>query len=221
VSADESRLDALLRREALRQREVTLWRANAPGPSLPVHSKRMVDVLWTGICHPLALAVLEHRAPGGWWSSDPFSDRSDASAGSTVTWSAAVACMNGLAMPKASCEQGPQAGKGIDAGDVSQIAYWVDTVHDMPTIVEVPFALPETLGDLEGMPLHQLIELPPARADLAEACRALRIGTVHRDERYTALHLEPAPWVPTAPVPTWAANCPGTTWAFRDITIVN
>lgn len=208
---------ALDRRERLRLAAVATLRAHAPGPAQPLHSRTMTDVLWTGLCHPLALAVLEHRAPGGWWSADPFA-RADDMRISIVPWHQGAACVNGIAMPKAGCDHAPQQGHGVDAGNADMVAYWVDTIQDMPAIVEVPAVFPDTL-QLVGLPLHRVVELPPMRADLLKACLALRISAVQPDRTTTSLHLEHAPWVAAAPTPSWVADVPGVDLRFLSITV--
>jgi hypothetical protein len=209
--------ETLDRRERLRLAAVATLRAPAPGPALPHHSPTKTDVLWTCLCHPLALAVLEHRASGGWWAVDPFA-RADDTRISVVPWHQGTACVNGLAMPRAGCDQAPQHGHGVDSGDADMAAYWVDTVHDMPTIVEVPAVFPDTL-QMVGLPLHRVVELPPMRDDLLDACLALSISAVHPDRTTTSLHLEPAPWVAAAPTPAWAAAVPGLDPRFLSITV--
>lgn len=209
--------ETLDRRERLRLPAVATLRAHAPGPTHPLHSPTKTDVLWTCLCHPLALAVLEHRAPGGWWAVDPFA-RVDDMRIPVILWRQGTACVNGLAMPKACCDAAPQHGHGVDGGDTDMAAYWVDTVQDMPTIVEVPAVFPDTLR-LIGLPLHRVIELPPMRADLLDACLALRISAAHPDRTTTSLHLEPTPWVAAAPMPAWVADVPGVDLRFLSNTV--
>lgn len=79
---------------------------------------------WACVCHPFALAVLEHRAPGCAWFEDPFMVWSPDPKGfgeeigfPVVRWEDGVATVNGLPMPRRGVGPGPDTVNGIDCGD--------------------------------------------------------------------------------------------------------
>lgn len=161
------------------------------------------DTLWSGIAHPLVLAILAHRVPDGDWLDDPFADPEIKHSFPTISWTDACLHTNSLTVPRADTEQGPQAGEGPDGGHWDDAAYFIDSSSEGATLIQLLGVLPATLiGAMAGMPLHKVVELPPiADPELLSACRALTIASVATGLESTVISLAPALWLPCAPVP--------------------
>lgn len=194
---------ARARRHALDALALGLGIASTPTPP--------VDLAWTCLCHPLALAVLEHRSPGCTWFTDPFALWFPDPKGfdeefciPVVSWQDGVATVNGLPMPRQDVAPEPNTVNGIDSrtADGRQIAYRVDSMVGKPTVIEVTGVLPESMDTVVGRHLRDVVEMPPiADPGLLESCGSLIIAEVVRDTCSTTFVLSPAPWVAVAPVP--------------------
>lgn len=162
-----------------------------------------MDTLWTGLAHPLVLAILEHRAPGGGWIGDPFGDPETKLSFPTISWKDGFLHSSALAMPLGHGDHGGQHGNGPDSGNWDEVAYIMDSSSEIETVVYVPGILPDTIiSSLPGMALHQVIELPPIQdGEIARSCRDLRIESVTCGFESTAMKLKPTLWLACAPVP--------------------
>lgn len=159
--------------------------------------------VWTGVGHPLVLAVLEYRTPDLAWFGDPFAEPEISGSIPTVFWRGGMLHASMLGMPRAHVDKAPQAGQGPDGGCWEDVGYFIDTSEDDPVSVVIAGRMPRAVSSaLEGGPLCRAIELPPfADPGLREICRGLTISRVMRGRNETRIDLAPTRWLPCAPRP--------------------
>lgn len=181
-----------------RARERTAFMAKAGVPEWPVTP-------WSHLIHPLTLAIATHRCPDGTWTRDPFADEETGISFPTLRWVQGLCAVDGLGMPRSDRPQMP--GEGGDNSD--DMAYWLTTsIGSSETTIVFAGLFPETMMmAMKGMPLHEVIGLPPIEdVDVLARCRSLVIDDVQIVDGLCLIMLSPIGWMPAGPVPAHLAS---------------